>query len=392
MLAGDWPQILGPHRNGHADNETLADNWVQRQPTRLWQVDVGSGYAGPAVVGEQILIFHRTGPRDNLASLTLDGKQHWTASWQASYRGGMDADDGPRCVPLVHDDRVFVLNAAGDLHCVNLSTGEKLWSRPLARDYDASDGYFGVGSTPIVVDNQLLVNVGGRQGAGIVAIDPATGATQWKAIDDQASYSSPTEWVRGHQRHAIFVTRLHAVGMEPTSGKEIFRMPFGRRGPTVNAAMPLLIEPQLLFLTASYGIGAQLVQLESDEPRIIWSGDDILSSQYPTPAFYGGHLFGVHGREDGQTASLRCVEARSGKVRWEETGVGMAHLIVADQKLLVLRTNGELLLLRPTPRKYTELGRHRLSNAITRALPALASSRIYVRDTRGKLSAWSLPR
>ncbi len=393
VYAGDWPQILGPHRNGQAEDEKLASNWVGQKPTLRWQARVGSGFAGPAVVGHRVLVFHRSEDRETLVCLTTDqGKSMWDVSWPATYRGGVSPDLGPRCVPIVDGRRVFVFGADGDLHAADLETGKQLWSRELTHDYQASDGYFGIGSTPIMVRGKLLVNVGGRQGAGIVALDPQTGKTLWKALDDEASYASPTWWTSGQKQHAIFVTRLSAVGIDADSGQEIFRIPFGRRGPTVNAATPLVIGPRHLFLTASYGTGAQLMELGPGPTRTVWSGDEMLSSQYPTPVFYDGFLFGVHGREDGPPAALRCVEAMTGKVRWKKPAMGMAHCVLADGKLIVLRTEGELLLVKPTPEEYQELGRHRVSNAITRASPALARGHLYVRNTAGQITSWTLPR
>ena len=387
---GDWPQILGPYRNGYANDETLAGTWDAKPPKENWKYSTGEGYAGVAVLSGRVLLFHRQDGVEILACLSANtGDILWSAEWPARYAGGFNPDQGPRCVPLVDNQRVYVHGAAGDMHCVQLQDGKKVWSKRLAKELRANDGYFGAGSTPILLDGTLMVNVGGKK-AAIVGLHPASGEYRWKSVDDAASYSSPTIWAKSDGNVAIFVTRLNVVGIKPADGSVVFQVPFGKVGPTVNAATPLLVGDRLL-LTASYGIGARYLDLSQPTPSPVWENDRSLSSQYPSPVFHNGSFFGVHGREDGSLASLRCVEADSGKIRWEKKGVGMAHLIVADEKLLVLQNDGQLIMIEPTSSGYRELGRARVTQDPIRALPALSQGKLFVRDTAGKLAVWELP-
>lgn len=392
LLAGDWPEIHGPHRNGHADREQLAANW-DPGPIQQWSATVGAGYAGAAVVDGHVFVFHRTNQVDRLDCLAAkDGARLWSADWPASYRGGIDSDTGPRCVPLVRAGQIFLLSAAGEMHCLDLA-GKKQWSRNLAKDFGAQDGYFGFGSTPLVIGDIVMVNIGGKKNAAVVALDVKTGKNRWRQFDDAGSYAAPIEWQYKNEPCAVFVTRLNLLGLRPDDGDVLFQMPFGARGPTVNAAAPLVIGPDRLFVTASYRIGAKALSVGADKksPEVIWTSDESLSSQYPTPVFDEGFLYGVHGREDGPPAELRCVDAATGKVSWSKSNVGMAHLILADDKLLMLTVDGELVLLEKSPIAFRELGRLRVSDATTRALPALADGQLFVRSTDGKLSAWQLP-
>lgn len=394
VRAGDWPQILGPRRNGHADEEQLAGEWRTVAPTRLWSIEVGQGYAGPAVRADRVVVFHRLGDEEVATCVSaMSGDQRWERRWPTSYVSRIDRDAGPRCVPVIHQDRVFLFGAAGRLHCVDLAKGRELWSRNLAKDYRARDGYFGAGSSPLVVGNLILVNVGGRSTeASIVALDWQSGETRWSALKDDASYSAPILRRSKGMTTALFITRMRLLELNPETGKRIFELPFGKQGPTVNAASPVTIDEDHLFVTASYGIGAQLLSLDSSPPKIVWESDDTLSSQYPTPVHDAGHLYGVHGREDGAPAELRCIEAKTGRTKWQRPQFGMAHLILADGKLLAQRTEGELLLLALTPDRYRELGRVALTeNVIARAQPALSNGRYFVRDNGGRLSAWKLP-
>lgn len=397
-LAGDWPQILGPQRNGVANNEKLAGNWAKTKPSKLWTMPIGQGYAGPVVQGDKVLVFHRMDDIERLDCVDADtGKPIWFTEWKTSYRSRIDSDAGPRCCPLIDNELVYVLGAGGNLHCAKLAAGSKVWSRKLGREYKADDGYFGFGSGPIVLDGTLMVNVGGEKGAGkigagIVALDTKNGETLWTKLKDQASYAAPIVWPQGDETAVIFVTRLNVVGLQPKDGEIIFQIPFGKRGPTVNAATPLLLDGDRLFLTASYGIGAKCFWLANKAaPRVLWESDEILSSQYPTPVSHAGHLYGVHGREDGAPASLRCVDDKTGEVKWKKDHVGMAHTIIADGKLLVLTVDGELILTELNSTAYNELGKVLISKGTTRALPALANGKLFGRDTNGKLFAWKLP-
>ena len=379
--AGDWPQVLGPQRNGNAVGETLPNAWPEGGPPLVWKYAVGSGFAGPVVAGERVVVFHRVGDSERIEALSAkSGKQLWKTDFAASYRGTINPDDGPRCVPAVAGDFVYVFGAAGDAYCVSLADGTKRWSRSLFEDYNAPEGYFGAGSSPIVIGKAVLFNVGGREkNSGIVALDRHSGKTLWTSFDGQASYSSPTTIDLDGKSHAVFVTRLNAIVLDPLSGKVVAETPFGQRGPTVNAANPLVIGDNI-FLTASYGIGARLVKPTDGKLKELWKSDDVLSSQYNTPVERNGFVYGIHGREDIGLASLRCIDVARGKVKWSEDEFGVAHLILAGDKLLIVRINGEIMLASASPDKFQLLGKHQAFTGTTRALPALSGGKLFARD------------
>jgi outer membrane protein assembly factor BamB len=385
-FAGDWPQILGPNRNGQAAAERLLERWPASGPAVLWRYPLGSGYAGAAAVGERVIVFHRVGAQERVESLAAGtGKSQWKADFPARYRGGVNLDQGPRCVPLVRGDSVYAFGAAGDLYAVALASGQPLWTRGLYADLGGDEGYFGAGSTPIFVGGKLLVNVGGRN-AGLAALDPATGRTVWQASDEAASYSSPTavpiQRAEQSEEQAVFITRMNCVLVDPASGQTTTLFAFGKRGPTVNAAAPLFFGGKL-FATSSYGVGATCATLDRGAATKLWANDETLSSQYSTPVEQQGFLYGNHGREDIGVAELRCVEAATGKVRWSQPGFGVAHAILADGKLLLQTADGRVLLVAADPAHYRELASARITGTPTRALPALAAGRLFVRTGEG---------
>jgi outer membrane protein assembly factor BamB len=385
--AGDWPQILGPNRDGHAAGEKLPDKFPAAGFKPEWTYTLGAGYSGPAVVGKQVIVFHRIGEEEIVEAIDLTaGKRIWRTAFLATYRGGIDADKGPRCVPVVKDGRVYVFGAAGDLHCVALDKGTEIWSRSLFADYAGDEGYFGAGSTPLVIGDRVIANVGGDK-AGLVAVDAKTGKTVWQVTNELPSYSSPTAVTINGKDQGLFVTRLNALLVDPATGATSKLLPFGKRGPTVNAATPLVFNDQV-FLTASYNIDAVLATLASPA-TVRWQDGDTLSSQYSTPIFHRGYLYGNHGREDSPTAAnFRCVDAKTGKVAWDKPDFGVAHAILAGDKLLIQKVSGELVLIAALPDGYKELGRATIARDPMRALPAFSQGRLLTRTTennQGKL-------
>ncbi len=391
VKAGDWPQILGPHRNGVADAEQIADAWPAGGPKTLWQHDAGSGFAGVAVSKGAAVLFHRVGEQELAEGLDArTGKQIWKAAFPANYSPLYTEDDGPRAVPVIAGNRVYLYNASGYLRCLDFKTGKILWKRDTYEDFNSKkefhgeppQGYFGFASSPLVEGNKVILNVGGdTQDSGIVAFAADTGETVWKATNERASYSSPVAVTVEGVRHLIFVTRLNVVSLNPDNGKQRFRFPFGRVGPTVNAANPIVFDGQL-FVTANYGIGALLATIKADKAEVLWRDPDVMASQYTTCVEHEGNLFGIEGRQDGPPADLRCFDAKARKVLWTQPSFGYATLIESGRKLLILTTDGTLVLAAANPRKYEELARHQVSQTTIRALPALADGLLYVRDSK----------
>lgn len=384
LSAGDWPQILGPNRDGRATaDERLVDSWPKDGPPVVWQREVGGGFAGLAVAGNTAVLFHRVEDEEVVEAIdATTGKPKWKSGSPTKFSSGFSDDQGPRCVPVIQGEGVFVFGAQGTLRCLDLKSGQEVWKRDTHSEFKAPEGYFGAGSTPIAIGDKLLVNVGaGRAGAGIVAFELATGKTVWKAVDDDASYSSPVLATVAGTKHAIFITRLKAVSLDPESGKVRFEFPFGKRGPTVNGASPIVFEGNL-FVSAHYGVGAVFAKIGANAADEKWNSDDLISSQYMTPLVHEGLIFGIHGQERVGESELRCLDPRSQKVLWSQPSFGYGTLLAADGKMLMQTTEGELILWKPDARRYQELARARVFRSTTRALPALSNGRLLVRDSR----------
>lgn len=386
--AGDWPQILGPNRNGAAQNESLADRWPADGPQVEWSKSVGSGFAGVAVSGETAVLFHRQGDDEIVQTYNAaTGREGWSTSFDSDYVPSFNPDSGPRATPLIHEDRVYVYGARGTLACLNMTNGSIVWERDTYADFSSKrpskgeppEGYFGFASSPILEGDRLLLNIGGKDGAGIVAFNADTGKTLWTTTDEKASYSSPVAATIGGRRHVIFAARLNVVSVDPKDGRVLFSFPFGRLGPAVTAANPTVLGDSV-FITGSYNFGAVLAKAGASGIVQQWSSDEIMSSQYTTCVEYKGTLIGIHGRQDVGRAVLRCFEPKTKRILWTEDGFGYATILLADDKLVILKTDGELILAEASTTKYTELASASVFNSTTRALPALSNGRLFVRD------------
>jgi outer membrane protein assembly factor BamB len=389
MLCGaDWPQFLGPTRNAVSPETGLLLQWGEKGPPVLWTKDVGEGFSSPVVVGQRLIIFHRVGDEEVVECFdAADGKPKWKYAYATTYRDALGKGNGPRSTPVVADGKVYTLGAEGVLHCLEIEKGDKVWSRELLKDYKVKKSYFGVGTSPLIEGDLLLLNVGGK-GAGIVAFNKTNGKEVWKATEDDASYSSPVAATVDGVRHVVFFTREGVVSVDPANGAVRFSKHWRARiDASVNAATPVVVAGQV-FVSSSYATGALLAKIKKDGLEEVWSNDDSLSCHFDTPVYHEGYLYGFDGREEGG-AVLRCVELKSGKVKWGEKGFGCGSLIVVDGNLILLSETGELVLLEPTPEKYKERARASVLTSPVRANLALANGRLYARDDK-KLVCWDL--
>ena len=379
-VGDDWSQLHGPARDGHSAETKLNWDWPKDGPKVAWKLDIGTGWAGPVVSDEHLILFHRVGDDEIVQCLNpLTGKEKWKHSYPTKYRDDFDFDNGPRATPTIAGGTVFTLGPNGDFSAVELATGKKLWHRNLLTDYRASKGFFGAACSPLVMKDTVLVNVGGK-GAGVVGFSVADGKETWKSTDDGASYSSPVAAEIDGKPAAVFLTRAGLRVIDPTSGKSLYDFPFRPRDMnSVQAATPLVWKDEI-FLTASYATGGVLLSAKRGEVGEIWMNDKSLSSQYTTPVRVGDYLYGTHGRSDVGTAQLRCVVWKTGEVKWSEARFGVAALIAVDGGLLALTETGDLVRFDSSPDGYKERARATLLTKPTRAAPALANGLLYARD------------
>ena len=382
--ASDWPQFLGPHRNGVYDGPIFSQRWPTQGLPVTWRKPVGHGFAGPVVVGHQLILFARKGGEETISCLdSRSGEAMWNFAYATTYQDDFGFDDGPRATPCISEGYVYTFGAQGLLHCIDLATGQKIWSVDVHAMFDADKGYFGMACSPLVEADSVLLNVGGPQGAGIVAFNRHDGKLRWKTSNDEASYSSPVAANIGGARRVLFFTRNGLVAVDPATGQIQTEYPWhsGNRM-SVNAATPLVLGDKV-FLSACYGTGAVLLNLQGGSAEKLWSGDDLLSNHYATSVELNGFLYGLHGRTDPGLrphAVLRCVDLDKRTVCWETNAIGAASVTRAGHSLLILTEQGELFQVAATPERFHVKGRFSCLSSEVRAFPAIADGFFYARS------------
>jgi outer membrane protein assembly factor BamB len=377
--ADDWPQYFGAARDGVYRGAPIADAWPAGGPKALWKKPVGEGFSGPVVAGGKLILHHRVGAEEVVEAMDVKtGASQWRYAYPTTYRDDFGFDEGPRAVPVVANGIVYTFGAQGQLHAVGLADGKKRWSEDTATKYRVAKGFFGSAGSPLVEDGRVIANVGGK-GAGIVAFDAASGKVLWTATDDEASYSSPAGATIGGRRLAVFLTRSNLLGVDPTTGAIAFRRPWrARNANSVNAATPIVVG-DLIFVSAEYGPGAGVLRVEGSNLVDVWTGLDNLTNHYATSVQLNGILYGYHGRQEfGPT--LRAVELRTGKVRWSQEQFRAGSILLAGNRLLIMREGGELVLAEATPDAFKPLARAQVLPAVVRAFPALSDGILYVRN------------
>jgi outer membrane protein assembly factor BamB len=379
--AADWPQYLGPDRNGIYHGPAIADTWGAGGPRVVWRKTIGQGFAGPAVAGNRVLVFHRLKNEEVLESLDpATGASQWRYAYPTAYRDDFGFDAGPRAVPVVVDGVVYTFGAEGQLSAVDLTKGTRLWSVDTMKRFNVAKGYFGAGGSPLVENGRVIANIGGEK-AGIIAFDAKSGMVVWTATQDAASYSSGVGATIGGKRLAVFLTREGLVGLDPANGQIQFQQRWrSRQAASVNAASPVVVGDQI-FVSAEYGPGAGVLQVAGAKLTPLWQSDEALSNHYATSIYYNGTLYGFHGRQEfGQ--DFRAVDFKTGKVLWSQDMFRAGSVILAGDRLVILRESGELVMAPASPTGFRPTARAQVLRGVARPYPALADGFLYVRTER----------
>ena len=381
LSAADWPQFLGPNRNG-TTSEIVGSSWPAEGPTRRWRLDAGEGFAGPVVSGSRVFLFERQGGDDVLTAVEAgSGRNLWAQRQPTAFVDTMGSGDGPRSTPCVAGDRVVTFGADGRLSCFAVADGRRLWTVEARREWDADPGFFGFACSPLVVGRLVMLNLGGRRGAGLAAFELETGKPAWKCTDSEAGYASPVPVPGGDADLVWFFHRDGLAGVAQPSGEVRFQFPWrSRMSASVNAASPVVTTNEV-FVTSSYGTGAVLLRRRGGDWTTVWSGDDSLSAHFATPVLHAGHLYGFHGRQE-RGAELRCVEWATGRVRWRHEAPGGGTLALAGDRLVVLFESGELLVAPAVPDGFRPAARAQVLGRVARAPFAIAEGALFARDSR----------
>ena len=418
-VADDWPQWMGPQRDGVWRETGIVETFPKDGPPVRWRVKIGGGYAGPAVVGDRVFVTDKLLPdgatnpsnpfergRQTATERVLclndsDGSIRWKHEYPCPYTVSYPA--GPRTTPVVKDGRVYTLGSEGHLLCLDADKGNVIWSKDFKTEYGRrTSPVWGYSANPLLDGDRLICLVGG-EGTTVVAFHKDTGKELWRALDSSErhgpGYGSPIIVETGGQRQLIVWHPSAVSSLDPTTGKVFWNQPFdAKEGLTV--ATPRLSGDKL-FVSAFYD-GSLLLKLDTTKPdaSVVWRRHgknekltDALHCLISTPVIDGDHIYGVcsHGE-------LRCLDLATGdrqrstfqptsgeSLRW-----GTAFIVQHEDRYFLFSEQGDLIIARFSPTAYTELSRAHLleptgpaqRREVVWSHPAFANRSVYARNDK----------
>jgi outer membrane protein assembly factor BamB len=383
VWAVDWPQFLGPNRDGSSPEKGLLTTWPAAGPKVLWKVDGGIGYSGIAVAGgKAITLVSRGGDELVLALDIASGKELWKTKSGPTFVE--DQGSGPRSTPTIDGKRVYVQSASGPLLCLEADSGKIVWQVDLLKEFAAKNITWGLCASPLIVGDLVLAEPGGK-GAGVAAFKKETGKPAWKLGDDGAAYASPVSVNVGGKPQVIFFTATGLLAVEPSAGKELWRVPWHTEY-DCNIATPLPVGDQL-FVSSGEKVGCALFKLGAAKPSTVWESKgagSVMITYWANAVVQDKHLYGIAGEYNIKYPDLRCVNLSDGKQAWTQSKFGKANLTLADGHLFIATVDGDLVLAAATPKEYQEKARVKklLNNDRFSTAPTIADKKLYLRDSK----------
>ena len=371
-----WTDFRGPARDGHYRQQPIRTDWPSSGLTPVWKQPAGGGYASFVAAEGRAFTIEQRGDHEVVAAYDVaSGRELWTHESRGAFKEMMGGD-GPRATPTWHDGRIYALGAAGELRCLDDTTGRLLWRTTILEDADASNRQWGMSAAPLIVGDTVVTLPGGTRGRSVIAYDRTTGEQAWSALDDVQSYSSPMLVTLAGVRQILVFSASRLMGITPDRGEVLWEFPWTTQY-GVNASQPLLLDDRRVFVSTGYGTGAAAIELESSggrlTPRELWRTNR-MKNQFTSSVLHDGFIYGL------DEAILACIDARTGEIKWKGGRYGYGQVMLASGHLIVLTEGGDLALVRPTPEAHVEIARFPALEGKTWNHPAIVDGYLLVRN------------
>ncbi len=390
--AQDWPQWRGPSRDGIAAGVKLPDPWPKALPL-VWTKEVGLGYASPVVAGGKVVVMARQGDDEVTQCLRAeDGHPLWRNAYAAPYKPhkySRKHGKGPFATPTIADGKAYTFGINGTLSCLDLAKGKLLWRKTFAEQFKKTYPTWGAANSPLVEGRLCILGVGSTAKGYLAAFDTSTGKEVWALKADGPGYGSPIAADLAGQRQIVALTSAKVVGAAAKTGKLLWEIPF-KTTYEQNATTPVVHGDTVIF--AGYNLGTRAFRFSAKGDNItgekVW-GNNGAAMYMNSPVLVGQHVYGLAQRGGGR---LVCLSLADGKTAWASPGkLGeYVSIVVVGDRLLVLTTKGELLVVAADSSAYKEVARIRLTDRPVWAHLAVTPGRLYVKD-KTHLTCFALP-
>ena len=370
----DYPQFLGQNRDGIISTTQLNLKWDMHPPQLVWRRPVGAGWSGFAIAGNSAITQEQEGEQEKVVCYELHtGNVKWSHQDFARY-DVPPAGQGPRATPTISGNRVYTVGSTGILNCLDLETGEQLWTTNIFEEHEAETPPWGVSISPLVFDDLVVVSAGGA-----VAYHRETGEVVWIGHRIKSGYSSPFLTTFAGVKQIVIFNQGLVTAHEPLSGELLWKQPWPT--PSVECvSQPVPLPDDKLLVSSGYGVGAKLFQI-SRNPTGEFSVSTLwetiyLKAKFTNIIYYEGYLYGL---DDGIFA---CINPADGIRQWKRGRYGHGQTLLISDVLLVLTESGEVVLVDPNPDSHVEHARFAPLKGRTWNTPALAGDYLLVRNDR----------
>ena len=378
--SGDsWTDFRGPNRDGRYTATPILTTWPREGLKLLWKQPVGGGYASFVVADGRAFTIEQRRNQEVVAAYDLQsGRELWANAWNAHFEESLGGD-GPRATPTYHDGRIYALGAEGELRVLDAAKGTLVWRRNILTDNNASNISWGMSASPLIVDDKVIVLPGGTRGSSVVAYSKATGDPIWKALSDEAAYTSPMLATIGGVRQVVVVSATRVMGLTVENGKLLWQYPWSTSmGINVSQPIPFTHDGRnLVFISAGYGHGAAVFELVPDGgsfvAKTIWENQR-MNNKFTSSVLHNGHIYGL------DESILASVNAVTGEQNWKGGRYGYGQIMLAGDHLIVLTEDGDLVLVRATPARHEEIARFSAIEGKTWNHPVIADGKLLVRN------------
>jgi outer membrane protein assembly factor BamB len=376
-----WPRYRGPEGDGIYEEMAIRTDWPPSGPPELWKQPVGGGYASFVVAEGLAITIEQRRDQEVVAAYELrSGREVWTHGWDTRFAEAMGGD-GPRATPTWDEGRLYALGAMGELRVLVAASGELLWRTNILEDAETVNLYYGQSSSPLIVDDSVILQPGGTGEAGslLTAYDKRSGEILWKSpVTDAGGYTSPERVTLAGESQFLVISSASVEGLAENGGAQLWQYPWVTEY-DINAAQALVLDDHRFFISSGYGHGAALLEVvaegEGFKTRAVWE-NTAMKNRFASSVLYEGHVYGLDER------IMVCLDAETGERRWKGGRYGYGQLLLAGGHVIVLTEKGEVALVAATPEAHMELARFTAIRGKTWNVPAIGDGVLLVRNAR----------